>query len=258
MRSARRVRRQLLLATLILGLSPVAQADLPASVARLKPSVLLIGTYAATDSPRFAFRGSGFVVGAGNLAITNAHVLPETLVGEGGRQIAVQAWRAPNQWQLRLAKVLVMDRDHDLALLSFEGPAVTAVELSQTRPSEGAGVAFMGFPLGGALGFSHVTHRGIISSIAAMALPAPTARQLNERALLQMRAGGFEIFQLDGTAYPGNSGGPMFEPETGAVVGVINSVLVKGSRESALSQPSGISYGIPVEHVQRLLQQALR
>ena len=39
-----------------------------------------------------------------------------------------------------------------------------------------------------------------------------------------------------------------------AVIGLVNMVLVKGSRESALSNPTGISYAIPVRHLQALLQ----
>lgn len=64
------------------------------------------------------------------------------------------------------------------------------------------------------------------------------------------------MLQLDATAYPGNSGGPLFVIETGAVVGVVNMVALKGTRESALSQPSGISYAVPVEFVLRLLMPA--
>lgn len=70
-----------------------------------------------------------------------------------------------------------------------------------------------------------------------------------------MRNGTFAIFQLDATAYPGNSGGPLFDPNTGEVLGVVNMVLIKGTRESALSQPSGISYAIPIRHVKDLLGQ---
>jgi S1-C subfamily serine protease len=63
----------------------------------------------------------------------------------------------------------------------------------------------------------------------------------------------FDIFQLDGTAYPGNSGGPLFDPATGKVLGVLNMVFIKGTRESALTHPSGISYAIPSEHIKQLL-----
>ena len=38
-----------------------------------------VGVFNPTSSPRFGFRGSGFVVGAGNLVVTNAHVLPDVI-----------------------------------------------------------------------------------------------------------------------------------------------------------------------------------
>jgi S1-C subfamily serine protease len=111
----------------------------------------------------------------------------------------------------------------------------------------------MGFPIGGALGFTPVTHRGIVAAVTMMAQQAATAQQLDARAASRLRAGNFEVLQLDATAYPGNSGGPVFDAAGGAVIGVVNMVLVKGSRESALSQPTGISYAIPVRHLLALL-----
>ena len=41
--------------------------------------------------------------------------------------------------------------------------------------------------------------------------------------------------------------------DSGRVLGVINMVLVKNSKESVLSSPSGISYAIPVRFVRALL-----
>ena len=114
-------------------------------------------------------------------------------------------------------------------------------------------MAFIGFPIGGLLGFSPVTHRATVSSITPIALPTPTARQLDAAAVARLRQGSFDILQLDGTAYPGNSGGPLFDIDTGQVVGVINMVLAKTSKESLLSNPSGITYAIPVRYVRELL-----
>jgi S1-C subfamily serine protease len=87
-----------------------------------------------------------------------------------------------------------------------------------------------------------------------VALPAPTARQLDPRAVTRLREGNFEVLQLDATAYPGNSGGPVIDLETGAVLGIVNQVLVKASRESALSSPTGITYAIPVTLLRELLR----
>jgi len=68
-----------------------------------------------------------------------------------------------------------------------------------------------------------------------------------------LRAARFDIYQLDGTAYPGNSGGPLLDSDSGQVLGIVNMVLVKNSRESLLSSPSGISYAIPVRYLRALL-----
>lgn len=241
------------IASAMFAFAPSAYSDLPSTVEKLKPSVVLVGTFDPLSSPRFTFRGTGFVVGTGNQALTNAHVLPASSSGNSGVQIAIQVWNPKSAWSLRLATVTGRDTARDLALLSFEGQGIAPLDFSLRTPREGEEVAFMGFPIGGALGFSHVTHRGVISSIAALALPTPTSAQLSDRAILQLRQGNFSIYQLDATAYPGNSGGPVFDPKTGSVLGVINSVLVKGTRESALSHPSGISYAIPIEHALGLL-----
>jgi S1-C subfamily serine protease len=115
-------------------------------------------------------------------------------------------------------------------------------------------IALMGYPIGGVLAFTPVTHRGIISSITSIALPSPVAGALDPKAVLRLRDGGFEVYQLDATAYPGNSGGPALDAATGQVVGVVNMVLVRGTRETALSNPTGISYAIPVRFVRELLQ----
>ncbi|MCB2028420.1 MAG: trypsin-like peptidase domain-containing protein [Rhodoferax sp.] len=238
---------------------PSARADLPDTVARIKPSVVVVGTFRATDSPRFRMRGTGFVVADGNHAVTNAHVLPEATENMAGMTVVVQVRRPGGDLSMRQATVLQVDRVHDLALMRFEGAAAPAMQVGDSSAvREGQAVAFMGFPIGGALGFSSVTHRALISSITPAAMPTPTARQLNAATIRSVRAGPFDIFQLDGTAYPGNSGGPLFDPESGVVLGVVNMVFIKGSRESALSQPSGISYAIPSRFVAELIEDGLR
>jgi S1-C subfamily serine protease len=121
------------------------------------------------------------------------------------------------------------------------------------RVMAGQSVALIGYPLGTALGFTPVTHRGIVAAVTAIALPPPTARQLDERTVSRLREGAFEILQLDATAYPGNSGSPLLDTDTGMVIGIINMVYVKSTKESAVGQPTGISYAIPVRHVLDLL-----
>jgi serine protease Do len=245
-----------LLAALFLSSANSSSASLVETVHKIKPAIILVGTFSALNSPRFSFRGTGFVVGDENFAITNAHVLPEYVEGTVSRQVAVQVWNSVDRWSLRMANIVDRDEVHDIALLKIEGSRVLGLSLDRSSVKEGASIAFMGFPIGGVLGYSHVTHRGIISSIAPMTLPSPHSAHLSAKALLQLRNGTFDAYQLDATAYPGNSGGPIFDPESGAVIGVINSVLVKSGRESALSQPTGISYGIPIRHVHEMLVRA--
>ncbi len=236
-----------------------AAADLPDTVARVKPSVVIVGTFRATDAPRFRLRGTGFAVGNGNTVITNFHVLPDATENPADMSLVVQVRGPDKQLSMRQATVLETDRVHDLAVLRIEGAAVPALAIRNSDTvREGQSIAFMGFPIGGVLGFSPVTHRGIVSSITAAVLPAPNSRQLTDAAIRGARAGSFDIFQLDATAYPGNSGGPLFDADSGEVVGVVNMVLVKNTRESALSQPSGISYAIPSRFISELLERTAK
>ena len=251
-------RRVVLMAALGASLARTsgASSTLAGLIERSKPSVLLVGSYAETDSPRFGFHGSGFVVGDGNLAVTNAHVLPQIdSAGEmAQRRVTVQVPAGRGLWNMRSAEIVRLDRPHDLALLRFDGPAVPALQLAAPEAvQEGMAVAFIGFPIGNMLGFAPVTHRGMISSIVPVAQAQRGAQNLNETAIRRLREGSFDVLQLDGTAYPGNSGGPVFDADTGLVVGVINMVLVKGSKESALTHPSGISYAVHCVEVIRLL-----
>lgn len=123
---------------------------------------------------------------------------------------------------------------------------------------EGEAVLFTGFPIGNVLGPYPATHRGMIAAITPIAIPPPSSSQLDTRAIRQLASGAFPVFQLDATAYPGNSGSPVYAPATGEVIGVVNMVFVKGSKESALTQPSGITYAIPSRHLVELMKQGAR
>ncbi len=267
------------------ALAQPMQDNLPALVASAKRAVLPVGTYSVTDNPRFAFRGSGFVIGDGNLVVTNAHVVaatPPNPLGAGfaasapgpalparpglpptlqnhllDAPLAVLLARGGDTAEVRLARVLVTDRLRDLAVLRIEGaPLPNPMQLDASGGArEGQSIALMGYPIGGTLGFATVTHRGSISSITTMALPAATSGQLDARAVARLREGNFEVLQLDANAYPGNSGGPVLDTASGRVLGVVSMVLVKGTRESALAQPTGITYAIPVRQLRALLEE---
>lgn len=231
---------------------------MPEVVERVKPSVVAVGTQQRTRSPQFAFRGTGFVVGDGTLVATNAHVVPELLDSAGREALAIAVpARNGGEPQLREARVLVTDRDHDLALLRIEGAALPALKLGDSEVvREGETVAFTGFPIGAVLGLTPVTHRALIASITPVAIPSANAQQLDPRVIRRIQSGAFAVFQLDATAYPGNSGSPLYDVESGEVRGIVNMVFVKGTKESALSQPTGISFAIPSRFLQALVAQS--
>lgn len=239
-------RRGLLLAAAAL---PVA-AGVPDIVRAARASVLPIGRFDPLGSPRFGFRGTAFVVGDGRQVISCDHVVP---AGETADWVLQRPLPGGGQEWRRLSLV-VRDPEHDLALLALEGEPLPALALApDDAPREGQDVLVMGFPIGGVLGFQPVTHRGLVSSIAPMSLPAANAAALRDANIAALRRGAFDILQLDATAYPGNSGGPVLDAASGQVLGIVNMVLARG-REAALSAPSGISYAIPARWARRLLQ----
>lgn len=249
------IARKALLGLVLIGLALQCRADLVAVIVKAKPSVVAVGTYNPLDSPRFGFRGTGFVVGDGNLLVTNAHVLPDASGEREMSSVAIRIDTGSGRFEVRPASVAALDRSRDLVLLRFAGSALPALRIEDDKDiHEGMSIAIIGFPIGGVLGFTPVTHRGVISAITAIAMPTTRAELLNDKTVHRLREGSFDIYQLDATAYPGNSGGPVLDAETGAVVGIINMVLVKSTKESALSQPTGISYAIPARFAAELMR----
>jgi len=242
---------------LAISIAPVtpAHADLPDTIERTQPSIVGIGTVQKTRRPPAKLVGTGFVVGDGRHVITNAHVIPKAIDTAKLEYLAVFTGKGNNP-QARQAVKVKVDETHDLVLLRFEGKPLPALSLGQSsRVREGEEYAFTGFPLGVIFGLHPVTHRGIISAITPIALQANASSQLDPAQILRLRSP-YNVFQLDATAYPGNSGSPLYHPETGAVVGIVNMVFVKEGRENVLAKPSGISYAIPIQYAQQLLQQA--
>lgn len=249
-----------LLAGLACGSTAAAAstAPLPGLIARVKRSVVAVGSYGLMDNPRFGFRAAGFAVADGLHVLTNAHVVPPETPERIDRSIAVQVWLGDDQWQLRSARLLGRDLRNDLALLAIDGPALPALTLAAQDAAEGTAIALMGFPIGNALGQVHTTHRGIVSAWTSIATPAGSPAGLSPRAVRQLRDGAFKVMQLDAIAYPGNSGGPVLDIETGEVVGVLQGGVVKGTKEAALSAPTGISYAVPASTAAALLAEHKR
>lgn len=249
-------RLALMSAALVLACAAsAAHAGLVELVGRSKPSVVAVGVFNPATSPRFSPRGTGFVVADGLQVVTNLHVLPSLQDEPYGSELRVRVVSGAAAPSERLATVVATDRARDLALLRIDGTQLPPLALGASElVPEGTAVALIGFPVGALLGLVPVTHRGIVAAVTPALLPPPDSRLLSGRGVLTLRQGPVTIYQLDATAYPGNSGGPLLDISTGEVVGVVNMVLLKSTKESALSQPTGISYAIPVHFVRELME----
>jgi S1-C subfamily serine protease len=166
------------------------------------------------------------------------------LIPSGGTQV-----------QGRPTRRVACDEEHGLCLLRFEGPSLPSLRIGRSADvREGEVHAYTGYPTAGVLGLYAVTRRGIVAAISPNVVPPLSSKLLN-RDVLEKLVRPYPVFQLDMAAFPGNDGSPLYEPDTGRVVGVVNSDFVKVTKEVSLSGNSAISYAIPVDHVRRLLDQ---
>ncbi len=224
---------------------------LPDTIEKIKASVVAVGTYDRLSSPSSKFLGTGFVVGNGQWVATNAHVINNLDIEIKSEKLVIYISHL-NKAEVRNAKVIAVDTTHDLALINISGTPLSPLKLSKQDIREGELFAFTGFPIGAALGLKHVTHRGIISSITPIGSKAQTTQDLSTKQIRYLK-NPYNIYQLDATAYPGNSGSPVYDLNTGDVVAIINKVLVKSTKESMLSDPSAITYAIPIKYLEQLI-----
>ncbi len=228
--------------------------DLRPIVPVIKRSVVGIGTFERTRSPSIIFNGTGFVVGDGLDVITNAHVVSATPADGKIVQLGIVLPDGEGV-RFRPAELVTRDNEHDLAHLRLSGTPLPALELGDSDTvEEGQELALTGFPLAMVLGLHAATHRATLAAVTPIVRPSLGARSLDPRQIAALQRAPFNIFQLDGTAYPGNSGSPVYDPATGKVLGVINAVFVKGLKETAISAPSGITYAVPSNYVRDLLR----
>lgn len=161
--------------------------------------------------------GSGFVIDASGLIVTNAHVI------EGAAAI-----------QVRLAdgkrfqgKVVGRDNRVDLALLKIEG--ATGLTPMPLGDSNRLRVGEFVLALGNPFGLEQSVSFGIVS---------------RKGAPLSVASPGFDFIQTDAAINPGNSGGPLVNV-AGEVIGVNSMAMRNGS----------IGFAIPANLVKMLLPQ---
>jgi serine protease Do len=239
----------------LLGLAvPSAQAqNLADTIEKIKPSIVAIGTFQKTRRPPSIFRGTGFIVADGLHVVTNAHVLQEKIDMEKKETLTIFSGKS-DRIEIREATKLVEDLDHDLVILKISGRPLTALTIGDSsRVREGETYAFTGFPIGMVLGLNAVTHKAMISAVTPVVIPQLSGQQLDKKVLIRLTAP-YDVFQLDATAYPGHSGSPLYQLDSGQVVGIINKVFIQETKETVLQKPSGISYAIPINHLQELLK----
>jgi serine protease Do len=163
-------------------------------------------------NPAMPFRGqgSGFIISADGLILTNAHVVREA------KEVTVKL----SDRREFVAKVLGADPATDIAVLRIKADNLPTVRLGDARQLEvGDPVLAIGAPYG----LEQSATQGIVSA-KGRSLPGDTV---------------VPFIQTDAAVNPGNSGGPLFDG-SGAVVG-INAQIYSQSGGF-----QGLSFAIPI------------
>lgn len=155
-------------------------------------------------------QGSGFLISADGLVLTNAHVV------DGAKEVTVKL----SDHREYKAKVLGADKTSDIAVLKIDAHNLPAVTLGN---SDKLGVGDYVLAIGEPFGLEETATAGIVSA-KGRSLPGD---------------GYVPFIQTDAAVNPGNSGGPLFD-SSGAVVG-INAQIYSNSGGF-----QGVSFAIPI------------
>lgn len=219
--------------------------ELPNTIQRIKPSIVAIAIEDPVGAPRYKLIGTGFSIGDGSLVATNAHMFQSSLTGQQRYVVISGSANATKNHQILRKQVF----EHvDLAVLTIDEKLPPLKLAANKQAAEGTDLAFTGYPITDVLGLFPATHRATLSAITPIVIPQVSSQSISAEMIKLLRDP-IAIYQLDATAYPGNSGSPLYDVSTGDVVGIINMVYIKRSKEAVLSDPSGISYAIPVHYL---------
>jgi len=161
--------------------------------------------------------GSGFIVDANGLILTNAHVV------DGADQVSVLL----KDGRRLQGKVLGTDPVTDVAVVKVEASNLPTVSLGNSellQPGEWA------IAIGNPLGLDNTVTAGIISA---------TGRSSADIGVGDRRVG---FIQTDAAINPGNSGGPLLN-EKGEVVGM-NTAIISGAQ--------GLGFAVPINTAKRI------
>ncbi|QEE27421.1 trypsin-like serine protease [Terriglobus albidus] len=157
--------------------------------------------------------GTGFIIDKEGHILTNNHVIQD------GQRIEVTL----NDKHKYTAKVVQVDKSHDLALLQINAPNLTPVTLAD---SKNIVVGQKVYAIGNPFGLNGTMTRGIISALRSVR--GPTGAAIDN------------AIQTDAAINPGNSGGPLLNSR-GEVIGINTMIASNGSDQSA-----GIGFAIPI------------
>lgn len=188
-----------------LALAPAAWGqDLAGLVAKTDPSVVTIVLEQNSQ-------GSGFVVDAKGLIVTNYHVI------EGAKAATVTF---PNKRSFPVKGFLAILPGKDLALIQIDpaGQQLPVLRVSEAVPAKGERV----FAFGAPMGLSGSVSDGIVAAIRAGTDVRDTLLKLANQDIYQKTLGydlDAQWIQTTAPISPGNSGGPLVNAQ-GEVVGI--------------------------------------
>jgi serine protease Do len=160
--------------------------------------------------------GSGFLISADGLIITNKHV-----VAQASADYTVFL----NDGSKHTAKVIAKDPSNAIAILKIDGKDLPFLEFgSSTDVQIGQTVIAIGNPLGQ---FRNTVSKGVISGLSR-SITAGDASGSSEQLT--------GVIQTDAAINPGNSGGPLIDLN-GRVIGV-NVAVAEGSQSIGFALPA--------------------
>lgn len=169
--------------------------------------------------------GTGFFVTADGLLLTNAHV-----VGDGKAEM-LALWDASAKRPPARLRVIQILKADDLALLRAEDPGVYATLATKEVYDLSVPVMAAGFPLAGA--------------IADALHTSPSDISVSKGILSAVRRNGDQVewLQHDCKIASGNSGGPLIDLASGAVIGINTMVMNAGKAGGA---GDSLPFAIPI------------
>ncbi|WP_334013423.1 S1 family peptidase [Alteromonas sp. S167] len=223
-------------------------------VRELKPSIVGVGFKVPLATVENQLVGTGFVVGNGKYIVTNEHVINAEHPHEEKFHRVIFVRDGNVYTTIPIRDVFVHDKyDIAIARIDAELPAVD-LYTSMESVDDGTTIAITGYPIGAVLGLYPATHKGIVAARTPNIKPAQHSSEMSSTFLARLNDP-LMVYQLDIVAYPGNSGSPVYVADSGEVFGVVNKVFVKETKEAVLSNPSGITYAIPIVEVLNLARQ---